>query len=107
MKNSDQNIRGDQTQLTVKDLGKRQFRDRYDDRLGIRMWGFHDKLNCWLIKRKGGNVEYYKDNNDFSSLTKVDQTELSQAPFSNPANDPHGTNFKLFLENQVREILME
>ena len=66
------------------------------------MWGFHDKVNCLLVKRKSGNVEYYRHKNDFSSSTKVDLTELADAPFSNPTHDPRGTDFKLFLENQVK-----
>ena len=66
------------------------------------MWGFHDKLNMWLVKRKIGNPEYYKDIHYFCSWTKVDLTELSEAPFHNPSKDPQGTDFKLFLENQVK-----
>ncbi|CAI9269869.1 unnamed protein product [Lactuca saligna] len=37
------------------------------------------------------------------SWTKVDLIELVEAPFHNPSNDPHGTNFKLFLENQIKK----
>nr|KAJ0212168.1 hypothetical protein LSAT_V11C400222410 [Lactuca sativa] len=102
MKNSNQNLRGDQPQLTVFELNKKRFKHKYGDRSGIRMWGFHDKLNCWLVKRKTNNVEYYKDKNDFSSLTKVNLAELSEVPFSNPSNDPRATDFKLFSERQVR-----
>lgn len=32
----------------------------------------------------------------------MDLTELANAHFHNPSNDPRGTNFKLFLENQVK-----
>lgn len=66
------------------------------------MWGFHDKLNVWVVKRKSGNVEYYKEKHDFSSFTRVDLSELANAPFSNPSNDPQATKFKKFLENQVK-----
>ena len=38
-------------------------------------------------------------------MTKVDLSELSATPFSNPANDPRGTDFKLFLENHVKRLL--
>ena len=41
-------------------------------------------------------MEYYKHPNDFSSLTKVDLTELSAAPFYNPSDDPRATDFKHF-----------
>ncbi|CAH1428595.1 unnamed protein product [Lactuca virosa] len=80
MKNSDKNVRGNQPQLTVTDLQKKRFGNKYGDRSGILMWGFHDKLNIWVVKRKSGNTEHYKHKNDFSSWTRVDLTELSKAP---------------------------
>ena len=47
MKNSDPNVRGDQPQLNVTELGKKRFKDKYGDQSGILMWGFHKKkLNC-------------------------------------------------------------
>lgn len=47
-------------------------------------------------------MEYYEHDNDFCSWTKVDLTELFDAPFHNPSNDLLGTDFKLFLENRVK-----
>ncbi|KAL7606254.1 hypothetical protein Lser_V15G18890 [Lactuca serriola] len=105
MKNSDKNIRGDRPQLSVTKLGKKRFKTKYRDRSGIKGWGFLDTKNIWVVKRNSGNVEYYKHQNDFCSWTKVDLTELSNAPFHNPSNDPRGTDFKLFLENQVKRKL--
>ena len=102
MKNFDQNLRGDQPQHTVTELNKKRFQHKYGDRSGIWMWGFHEKINFWLVKSKSNTVAYYKHQNDFSSLSKVDLSELSATPFYNPSNDPHATNFKTFLENQVR-----
>ena len=102
MKNIDQNLRGDHPQLTVADLEKKKFQHKYGDRSGVRMWGYHDKINCRLVKRKSNTVEYYKHQTEFSSLTKVDLTELSAAPFYNPSNNSQATTFKLFLENQVK-----
>ena len=67
------------------------------------MWGYHADLNMWLVKIKFGALEYYKDAQDFCSWTKIDLTELSNAPFHNPSKDPQATNFKFFLEKQVKE----
>lgn len=58
MKNSDQNFRGDHPQLTVTKLDKKTFQHKYGDRSGIQMWGFHERLNCWMVKIKSKNVEY-------------------------------------------------
>ena len=102
MKNFDQNVRGDQPQVSVTELGKRRFLTKYDDRSGIKAWRFLDKKNVWAVKRNSGNVEYYEPQNDFSPWTKVDLIELASAPFHNPSNDPRGTEFKLFLENQMK-----
>lgn len=55
MKNSDKNVRGDQPQLTVTELEKKWFGTKYGDPSGILMWGFHDKLNIWVVKRKSEN----------------------------------------------------
>ena len=102
MKNSYENLHGDQCKLTVSDLEKRQFGDKYGNRSGIIMWGYHDKLKLSVVKRRIGNSEYYKDKNDFCSWTKVDLIEFSKAPFLNPSKDPQATAFKMFLENQVK-----
>ena len=66
------------------------------------MWGFHDKLDIWVVKRKTENWEYYRHKNNFGSWKKVDLTELANAHFYNPSNDPLGSDFKRFLENQVK-----
>ena len=55
-----------------------------------------------MVKWKSANVEYYEHINDFNSWTKVDLTELDEALFHNPSNDPHGSNFYLSLENRLR-----
>ena len=100
-RSSDQNAPVDQPNITFTDLGENRFRDVYGDRSGIISWGFHDPLKMWIVRRKSGNTELYKDAHDFHSWTKVDLTELSKAPFSNPTNEPKATQFRLFLEGQV------
>ncbi|CAI9271407.1 unnamed protein product [Lactuca saligna] len=40
---------------------------------------------------------------DFNSWTKTDLAELSMAPFHNPSEDPNASNFKRFLDRQVKE----
>lgn len=98
----DQSAPGDQPKITLTNLEEKRFGHTYDDRSGIVSWGFYDRLNMWIVKHKISSVEYYKDVHDFSSWTRVDLSELSNAPFSNPSNDPRSNHFKLYLENQVK-----
>ncbi|KAL4556434.1 hypothetical protein LXL04_039086 [Taraxacum kok-saghyz] len=70
---------------------------------GIRVWGYDDDREMWFVKRKSGNVEYYEKKIDFMSWTKVDLSELIQAPFYNPSNDPMTWGFKSFLEDQAKK----
>ncbi|CAI9272459.1 unnamed protein product [Lactuca saligna] len=67
------------------------------------MWAFDHEVNMWFVKRNSGILEYYQSIHDFNSWTKVDIIELSRAPFHNPSQDPSASNFKLFLDKQVRE----
>ena len=76
-RSSDKNVPMDQAKITVTDLGVVRFRDTYGDRSGIISWGFHDPLNMWIVRRKSGNTELYKDRHDFNSWTRVDLSELS------------------------------
>lgn len=99
MKNSDENRCRDQPQLTVTELQKRSFGDKFGNRSGIKMWGFQDELNMWVLKRNLGNPEYYKDIHNFFSWMKVDLNELLEAPFHNPSHNPKAFDFKRFLEN--------
>ena len=94
MKNSNQNVTGGQPQMFIKEVGKRKFADRYDDRSGIHMWGFESDKNIRVVKRRSRNIEYYEKKVDFFSWTKVDLAELVYAPFHNPTNDPNAWEFK-------------
>ncbi|CAI9260914.1 unnamed protein product [Lactuca saligna] len=67
------------------------------------MWAFDPEWNMWVVKRNSGVSEYYKSVHDFNSWTKVDLAELSSAPFHNPSEDPSTSNFKRFLDRQVKE----
>ncbi|CAI9259283.1 unnamed protein product [Lactuca saligna] len=107
MRNSDENRHAYQPQIIVTDLEKRRFRVKYENHSGIKMWGFHSDLNMWVVKRNHGKLKYYKDTHDFSSWTKVHLTKLSATPFHNPSKDPNASNFKLFLERQVKEKFSE
>lgn len=82
---------------------KKKIGTKYGDWSGIVLWGFHDRLKLWLVKCKTSNVEYYKEKHDFCSWTRVDLSELANAPFSNPSNDPQATNFKNFMGDQVKQ----
>ncbi|CAI9289168.1 unnamed protein product [Lactuca saligna] len=103
MKSSNENRKTRDHVLTVTDLKKRKFGDEYGDRTGIRMWAFDPMTNLWVVKRKSGASECYKSTDDFNSWTKIDLAELSRAPFHNPSEDPSATNFKRFLDRQVKE----
>ncbi|KAL7585859.1 hypothetical protein Lser_V15G45032 [Lactuca serriola] len=103
MKNSNENRETKDPVLTVTDLKKRKFCDEYGDRTGIRMWAFDPVTNLWVVKRKSGASECYKSTHDFNSWTKTDLAELSRAPFHNPSEDPNASNFKRFLDRQVKE----
>ena len=71
------NAPGNQSTITVTDLEAVRFRDTYGDRSGIISWDFHDPLKMWIVRRKSGNTELYKDCHDFNSWTRVDLSELS------------------------------
>ena len=101
-RNPNQNASWDEPSITMTDLEVVRFRDTFGDRSGIVSWGFHDPLKMWIVLRKSGNSELYKDSHDFSSLTRVDLTELSRASFSNLTNNPQVTQFKYFSKDQVK-----
>ncbi|CAI9282276.1 unnamed protein product [Lactuca saligna] len=103
MKNSNENHKAKDPVLTVMDLKKRKFGDEFGDRSEIRMWAFNPESNMWVVKRNSGIPKYYKSIHDFNSWTKVDLVELSRALFHNPSEDPSTTNFKRFLDRQVKE----
>ncbi|CAI9300246.1 unnamed protein product [Lactuca saligna] len=102
MKKSNENRKTKDTILTVTDLKKRKFGDEYGDKTGIRMWAFDPVTNLWVVKRKSEATECYKSTHDFNSWTKTDLAELSRAPFHNPSEDPNASNFKRFLDRQVK-----
>ncbi|KAL7597552.1 hypothetical protein Lser_V15G22580 [Lactuca serriola] len=103
MKNTNENRKAKDPALTVTDLKKRMFGDKYGDRSGIRMWAFDPETNLWVVKRNSGISECYKSTHDFNSWTKTDLAELSRVPFHNSSQDPSASNFKRFLDRQVKE----
>ncbi|CAI9304503.1 unnamed protein product [Lactuca saligna] len=103
MKNSNENRKAKDPVLTVMDLKKRKFGNEFGDRSRIRMWAFDPETNLWVVKRNLGTSEFYKSSHDFNSWTKIDLAELSRAPFHNPSEDPSASNFKRFLDKQVKE----
>ena len=61
----------------------------------------------WFIKRKRNlmqtqRLEYYRTMHAFQSLTKTDLRELAKAPFSNPDDDLHATQFMNFVVQSAR-----
>nr|KAJ0221211.1 hypothetical protein LSAT_V11C200086610 [Lactuca sativa] len=86
MKHSDQNAPGDQPEMFLRETGKK-FTDKYGDRSGILMWGYHADKEIWVVKRKSCRIKYYEKPANFMSWTKVDLAELIYALFNNPTND--------------------
>ena len=102
-RSSDKNAPGNQSTITIKDLEAIRFRDTYGDRSGIVSWGFHGPLKMWIVHRISDNTELYKDCHDFNSWNRADLSELSQSPFSNPTNNQQASNFKNFLDDQLKK----
>ena len=50
MKNTNENRKAKDPALTVTDLKKRKFGDKYGDRSSIRMWAFDPETNLWVVK---------------------------------------------------------
>ena len=65
-------------------IGRKCYANKYGDSSGIKMWGYDIDTNLWVVKRNSGNVEHYDKKVDFHTWTKIDLTELTQAPFLNP-----------------------
>ena len=103
VRNFDQNINtSEYAKRFITDVGDSQS-EKYGDRSGIRMWGYDKSRKLWIVKRNSGKIEYYDKKVAFTSWTKVDLSELSNAPFYNPTKDNAAWNFKRFLENQVKQ----
>ncbi|KAL7600924.1 hypothetical protein Lser_V15G23015 [Lactuca serriola] len=56
----------------------------------------------WIVVRKSGNSELYRDSHEFSSFTRIDLTEFSRPPFTNLTDNPQVNQFKHLLEEQVK-----
>lgn len=101
IKNSDQNVAtSDHPDKYVIEM-KKGFSDKYGDRSGIVSWGYDADKEMWWVKRKSGSMEYYNKMKNFKTWTKVDLTDLINAPYHNPSNDPKASKFWNFLKNQV------
>ncbi|KAL7604500.1 hypothetical protein Lser_V15G16719 [Lactuca serriola] len=57
----------------------------------------------WVVQQNSIASEFYKSTHDFNSWTKTDLAELSRALFHNHSDNPIASNFKRFLNRQVRE----
>ncbi|KAJ0637328.1 hypothetical protein HanOQP8_Chr17g0672521 [Helianthus annuus] len=65
-------------------------------------WGFDHDRKMWWIKRKIGPVEYYSRPAQFQTMTKVDLTMLSNAPYT---DDKPGGRGYLFFERLKRDVV--
>ncbi|MFS7937612.1 hypothetical protein Hanom_Chr05g00429671 [Helianthus anomalus] len=75
------------------------------NRLGIRSWAYNDENEMFIVLRKNGDLEYYKNSEDFNSWTPVDLRELSNAGFHDQVKNPNckiGVNFYNKLQQQAR-----
>ncbi|KAF5815862.1 hypothetical protein HanXRQr2_Chr03g0127831 [Helianthus annuus] len=84
----------------MMDVGETLY-DKVGNRSGVVSWGYDHDRHRWWIKRKVGPVEWYKHPGQFQSFTKVDLTELSNAPYvdDNPGGPGH-----IFFERLKREV---
>ena len=89
-----------QTTHHLMDVGETLY-DQVGNRSGVVSWGYDHDRKRWWIKRKVGPVEWYKHPGQFQSFTKVDLTELSNAPYvdDNPGGPGH-----MFFERLKREV---
>jgi hypothetical protein len=101
MKNSDQNVSSSDLPDKYVVEFKKGFSDKYGDRSGVVAWGYDAEKKLWWIKRKSGHLEYYNKLKRFGSLTKVDLSDVINAPFINPSNDSRAKLFWQFLRRQV------
>ncbi|KAJ0637008.1 hypothetical protein HanOQP8_Chr17g0668741 [Helianthus annuus] len=85
----------------LMDVGETLY-DQVGNGSGVVSWGFDHDRKRWWIKRKVGPVEWYKHPGQFQSFTKVDLTELSNAPY---VDDKPGGPGHMFFERLKREVL--
>ncbi|KAM0017116.1 hypothetical protein Hdeb2414_s0028g00704361 [Helianthus debilis subsp. tardiflorus] len=84
----------------LMDVGETVY-DKKGNRSGVVSWGYDHDRKRWWIKRKVGPVEWYKRPGQFQSFTKVDLTDLSNAPYVD--DKPNGPGYAFF-ERLKREV---
>ncbi|KAM0026494.1 hypothetical protein Hdeb2414_s0020g00558841 [Helianthus debilis subsp. tardiflorus] len=84
----------------LMDVGENLY-DKVGNRSGVVSWGYDHDRKRWWIKRKVGPVEWYKRSGQFQSFTKVDLTDLSNAPYVD--DKPNGPGYAFF-ERLKREV---
>ncbi|KAJ0839389.1 hypothetical protein HanPSC8_Chr14g0606221 [Helianthus annuus] len=84
----------------LMDVGETLY-DKVGNRSGVVSWGYDHDRKRWWIKRKVGPVEWYKHSGQFQSFTKVDLTDLSNAPY---VDDKPGGPGYAFFERLKREV---
>ncbi|KAJ0796128.1 hypothetical protein HanPI659440_Chr04g0158581 [Helianthus annuus] len=84
----------------LMDVGETLY-DKVGNRSGVVSWGYDHDRKRWWIKRKVGPVEWYKRSGQFQSFTKVDLTDLSNAPY---VDDKPGGPGYAFFERLKREV---
>ena len=95
-----QNVDDERAQMLIQSLNPRR---RRGNRSGIMMWGYHEGIPGWYIKRKNMEIEHYLSIQSFRSLTQVDLQELSNAEFYNPSRDKRGTDFYKFVREEAKK----
>ncbi|KAM0052321.1 hypothetical protein Hdeb2414_s0007g00246901 [Helianthus debilis subsp. tardiflorus] len=84
----------------LMDVGENLY-DKVGNRSGVVSWGYDHDRKRWWIKRKVGPVEWYKRSGQLQSFTKVDLTDLSNAPYVD--DKPNGPGYAFF-ERLKREV---
>ncbi|KAM0028048.1 hypothetical protein Hdeb2414_s0019g00547311 [Helianthus debilis subsp. tardiflorus] len=105
LKNKNLNPDDDDAQAThhLTDVGETLY-DKVGNRSGVVSWGFDHDRKRWWIKRKIGPVEWYKAPAQFQTFTKIDLTNLANAPY---VDDKPGGRGHLFCKRLKREVLAQ
>ncbi|MFS7979186.1 hypothetical protein Hanom_Chr10g00924451 [Helianthus anomalus] len=85
----------------LMEVGETLF-DRVGNRFGVVSLGFDHDRKRWLIKRKVGPIEWYKNPAQFQTFTKVDLITLSKSPYVD--DKPGGRGYLFFRKIEERSF---
>src|ERR1043165_8299691 len=66
----------------------------------IISWKYDELKRLFVIKRRGGVIQYFTGQTDLKSLPRWDIRELNRAPFINHTNNSTGTMLARLIEKE-------